>query len=114
PKLAQSRSKSDFFKHLGWSEKNEGHKRLYNLMKDEASEARKALSADRSNLNAEARNDSKVRPPYSSSQMTETALYNEVMLIWRNASPETQQVYDYGRTHEQGNVDNWIIRWVLW
>lgn len=33
PKLAQSRSKADFFKHLGWSEKNETHKRLYNLMK---------------------------------------------------------------------------------
>ena len=33
PKLAQSRSKADFFKHLGWSEKSEVHKRLYNLMK---------------------------------------------------------------------------------
>ncbi|KAF2099518.1 hypothetical protein NA57DRAFT_75018 [Rhizodiscina lignyota] len=114
PTLAQNRSKSDFFKHLGWSEDNPGHKRLYNLMKDEASEARKRLSGDRSNLNAEARDDSKVQPPYSSSHMTEMSLYNQVMTIWHSASPETKRVYDYGRAHAQGNVDNWIIRWVLW
>lgn len=32
-RLAQSRSKKDFFRHLGWDDGNEGHKRLYSLMK---------------------------------------------------------------------------------
>lgn len=83
-------------------------------MKDEAANARGSLSSDRSNLTSEARADARVQPPFSSSQMTETALHNEVLAIWRNAGPETRSIYDRGAYMDGQNVDNWIIRWVLW
>jgi hypothetical protein len=31
-KLSASKSKADFFKHLGWDEENEEHKQLYREM----------------------------------------------------------------------------------
>lgn len=60
------------------------------------------------------RNDSAIQPPYSNSQISETALYHEIMRIYENARPETKVYYNLGHDTEGVAPENWVIRWMLW
>ena len=60
------------------------------------------------------RNDPAVEPPYSSSQISETAFHREILAIYRSSRPETRWLYDLGRDTERVEEENWVIRWMLW
>jgi len=62
------------------------------------------------------RYDPNTRLPYSNAQIGEHAISEQVKSIYRDARPETRELYNLGlvgsATKEEG--DNWIIRWMLW
>lgn len=60
------------------------------------------------------RNDPNVEPPYSSSQISETAFNREILNIYHGARPETKWIYDMGRDTDRVEEENWVIRWMLW
>lgn len=60
------------------------------------------------------RNDPTIEPPYSSSQICETAFHREILNIYRSARAETKWVYDMGRDTDRVEEENWVIRWMLW
>ncbi|EON69050.1 hypothetical protein W97_08363 [Coniosporium apollinis CBS 100218] len=111
PKLAPSKSKKEFLRHLGLSEDNEAVRRVYNMMKDEAVAGLQRISQTPHNLTVAG---SVPQPPYSSNQITETAMHQEVLRIYSLASPMTRPIYDLGRFRDGPNEDNWVIRWCLW
>lgn len=115
PKLSQSKPKSEFFRHLGWSENDERHKRLYAAImvyrynislicphhtdhnsQEEAAAGRARTCQSRDNLTPQTRHDQRVSAPYSSAMITETARHREVQSIYVNSSIETRAVYDRG------------------
>ncbi|KAK3045169.1 hypothetical protein LTS18_014411 [Coniosporium uncinatum] len=83
-------------------------------MKDEAALGRERTSQNPDNLTPACRQDPNNAPPYSSSQISETAKYREVVNIYNLASPETKPFYDAGVYQDGTNWDNWVIRWLLW
>ncbi|KAF2137573.1 uncharacterized protein K452DRAFT_291386 [Aplosporella prunicola CBS 121167] len=83
-------------------------------MKEEAAEGRRRTSQDPANLVPQCRCDPKVQPPYSSNQITETAMHREVLAVYHGASPYTKPYYDMGHYMDGRNEDNWIIRWLMW
>ncbi|KAF2089328.1 hypothetical protein K490DRAFT_63465 [Saccharata proteae CBS 121410] len=113
-RLAPSRTKADFFERLGLSAENPNHKQLYAMMKAEAAEGRRRTSQDSSNLVPQCQNDRNVHPPYSSNQITETAMHREVLNVYYSASQYTKPYYDLAHYVDGRNEDNWIIRWLLW
>jgi len=58
------------------------------------------------------RNDPTIAPPFSNSQISETAIHREILNIYRTARPETKAVYDLGRDTERVEEENWVIRWL--
>lgn len=66
------------------------------------------------NLVPQFRDDPNVRPPYASNQISETAMFREVHTIYERAGPWTKAMYNRGWFSDGPNMDNWIIRWVLW
>lgn len=76
---------------------------------------------DRDVLLSHLRNDNKIQPPYSSSQINESAMRAAISRIYAQASPQTKAQYE--RAHNNNTIDletglpvwdNWIIRWMLW
>jgi len=60
--------------------------------------------------------DHDTKPPYSNIQISERAILEEVVRIYRDASRETRELYELGWV-ENGfgkERENWIIRWMLW
>jgi hypothetical protein len=55
-----------------------------------------------------------VEPPYSSSQISETAIHREILRIYQTSRRETRPVYDLGRDTAGIEEENWVIRWMLW
>jgi hypothetical protein len=131
--LAQSESKAKFMLRLGLNERNPDHKHLYHMMKvsiplrvifshyrsnsltnlqEEASAGRYRILLSPNNL----RNDSvqNAQPPYSNSQVNETAVHREILNIYQRARPETKYFYDKGRDTQGPEEENWVIRWLLW
>jgi len=114
PKLSQSKSKAEFFERLGWSENEETHKQLYQMMMEEAAAGRARTCQNRENLTPQSQQDPRVVDgPYSSSMITETARHREIQNVYATASPETRIWYDRAIMND-GGWDNWIIRWCLW
>jgi len=112
--LAPSESKVRFFQRLGLDEHDEAHRRIYNMMKDEAVEGRKRITASKDVLIPSLRGDASVEPPYSNAQISESAIHREVLRIYSTARPETRAIYELGRMTEGIVEENWIIRWMLW
>ena len=54
------------------------------------------------------------QPPYSNSQVSETAVHREILNIYQRARPETKFFYDKGRDTQGLEEENWVIRWLLW
>lgn len=69
---------------------------------------------DRNALLPSLRNDASVQPPYSVSQITETAMHRELLSIYENAGPETRPYYDLAHDTDPVAQENWVCRWVLW
>ncbi|KAK4553090.1 hypothetical protein LTR86_009817 [Recurvomyces mirabilis] len=113
PALAQSESKARFFERLGLDEDNELHRRIYAMMKEEAVDARRRLTANRAAL-VPALVNTGVEPPYSHAQVSETALHREILNVYRSARRETRAVYDLGHDMDRIEQENWVIRWMLW
>lgn len=59
-------------------------------------EARRRVTMNTASLAPHLRNDSSIEPPYSSSQISETAFHREILNIYRSARPETKRLYDLG------------------
>jgi len=53
-------------------------------------------------------------PPFSNSQVSETATHREILNIYQHARPETKYFYDMGRDTQGLEEENWVIRWLLW
>lgn len=83
-------------------------------MQEEAAEGRRRTSQDASNLVPQCRADPTVQPPYSSNQITETAMHREVLNVYHAAGARTRPYYQMGHYMDGRNEDNWIIRWLLW
>ncbi|KXS97914.1 hypothetical protein AC578_4373 [Pseudocercospora eumusae] len=114
PALAQSESKARFFERLGLDERNEFHRRVYAMMKEEAVEGRRRMTESQDVLVPSLRGNSSVEPPYSNAQISETVTHREILRIYRLARPETKVVYDLGRDTDRVEEENWVIRWMLW
>jgi hypothetical protein len=54
------------------------------------------------------------QPPFSNSQVSETATHREILNIYQHARPETIYYYDMGRDTQGLEEENWVIRWLLW
>ncbi|KAK3045215.1 hypothetical protein LTR09_013078 [Extremus antarcticus] len=72
------------------------------------------MSATAESLAPQFRDDPTVEPPYSSSQISETAIHREILRIYAMARRETKPVYDLGRDTAGIEEENWVIRWMLW
>lgn len=72
------------------------------------------MSDDPSSLIPQLANDPTVKPPYSNTQISETAMHRETLNIYRIARPETREFYDRGHYVEGETEENWIIKWLLW
>ncbi|EMF13326.1 uncharacterized protein SEPMUDRAFT_148667 [Sphaerulina musiva SO2202] len=114
PALAQSESKARFFERLGLDERNEFHRRVYAMMKEEAVEGRRRMTESQDVLVPSLRGKENVEPPYSNAQISETVTHREILRIYRMARPETKVVYDLGRDTDRVEEENWVIRWMLW
>jgi len=99
---------------MGWFDNEEEHKRLYQLMMEEAAAGRARTVQNRENLTPQSRSDPRIgeRPP-ASNEITETARHREIINVYQTASPDTRVWYDRAVTND-GAWDNWIIRWCLW
>lgn len=84
------------------------------MIQEEAVEGRRRVTTMTESLAPHFRNDPSIEPPYSSSQISETAFHRETMNIYRLARPETKWIYDMGRDTDRVEEENWIIRWMLW
>jgi hypothetical protein len=72
------------------------------------------MTATPDSLQPHLRDDPNVEPPYSSSQISETAIHREILRIYEYARRETKMVYDLGRDTAGIEEENWVIRWMLW
>ena len=131
--LAQSESKAKFMLRLGLNERNPDHKHLYHMMKvstpsrvilshcqsnsltnfqEEASAGRIRIISSQNFL----RNNGvqNAQPPFSNSQVSETAVHREILNIYQRARPETKYFYDKGQDTQGLEEENWVIRWLLW
>ena len=104
-------TRSEFFLHLGLSERNHRHRILYRRMKQEAKAGMERLFGTRKCLQPELVDDESVQAPYNLKQITEWAFQREVDRVYEDASPRTRGIYDIIRT---GDGSNWVIRWMLW
>ncbi|KAK4623923.1 hypothetical protein CLAFUW4_06404 [Fulvia fulva] len=104
-------TRSDFFLHLGLSERNNRHRIIYRRMKQEAKNGMERLFDTRKSLQPEMVDDDSVQAPYNLKQITEWAFQRQVEHIYDNASINTRGIYDIIRT---GDGSNWVIRWMLW
>ncbi|KAI4736630.1 hypothetical protein E4T50_12864 [Aureobasidium sp. EXF-12298] len=113
--LARSDSKTKFFQRLGLSSQKSSDNQLYDLMKNEAILGRERILSSPNSLLPQLRGDpnASVLPPYSNIQICESAVHNEILRIYREASPETKFIYEKGHDTESFNEENWIIRWML-
>ncbi|PPJ51153.1 hypothetical protein CBER1_08548 [Cercospora berteroae] len=107
PALAQSESKARFFERLGLDERNEFHRRVYAMMKEEAVEGRRRMTESQDVLVPSLRGNTNVEPPYSNAQISETVTHREILRIYRLARPETRVVYDLGRDTDRVEEENW-------
>ncbi|KAI4723639.1 hypothetical protein E4T48_00229 [Aureobasidium sp. EXF-10727] len=107
--LARSDSKAKLFQRLGLSLQNSAD----NLLRDEAILGRERILSSPNSLLPQLRGDPSVQPPYSNVQICESAVHNEILRIYREASAETKSVYEKGHDTESFNEENWIIRWML-
>jgi hypothetical protein len=41
-------------------------------------------------------------------------VHNEILKIYREATPETKCIYEKGHDTESFHEENWIIRWMLY
>ncbi|KAK5163031.1 uncharacterized protein LTR77_010965 [Saxophila tyrrhenica] len=112
--LAKSESKVRFFERLSLDERYEQHRLVYATMKREAVRGRERLAAKTESLAPQFQDDPTVEPPYSSSQISETAIHRQILSIYAEARPETKVIYDLGRDTAGTEEDNWVIRWMLW
>ncbi|KAF2224921.1 hypothetical protein BDZ85DRAFT_187116, partial [Elsinoe ampelina] len=114
PILAQSENKSKFLERLGISDQTEEGKRIYAMMKEEAIAGRARMSASANSLLPHLLHDPTVKPPYSNTQISESAMHQETIYIYRTARPETRVFYERGHYMEGDAEENWIIKWLLW
>ncbi|EMF13259.1 uncharacterized protein SEPMUDRAFT_148616 [Sphaerulina musiva SO2202] len=114
PALPRSDSKARLLHHLGLDMRDMMHRRLYNLMKLEASEGRKRIIAI---LDARAQRGSSQegnQTSYSTSQIEEALMDAEAQRIYATAQPATRSLYDLAIDPALPDRPNWIIRWMLW
>lgn len=104
-------TRSDFFLHLGLSERNHRHRILYRRMKQEAKAGMERLFDTRKCLQPELVDDESVQAPYNLKQITEWAFQREIEKVYECASSRTRGIYDIIHT---GEGNNWVIRWMLW
>jgi hypothetical protein len=88
---------------------NMAHRRVYNLMKLEASEGRRRIIAT---MNARKHHTNQTS--YTTAQIDEVTMDAEVLRIYRDAQPQTRALYDLAQDTVNPDRPNWIIRWMLW
>jgi len=83
-------------------------------LQEEAVAGRARITEDSNSLLPALKNDPNIRPPYSVTQISDSAMHRETLYIYRHARPETRAQYDRGHYIEGGKEENWIIKWSLW
>ncbi|KAJ9618672.1 hypothetical protein H2203_008876 [Taxawa tesnikishii (nom. ined.)] len=114
PCLAQSESKQKFLERLNLSADVPEHANLYRLMKEDAGRGCTRINEDRNSLLPELRGNPAIKPPFTNSQVTATAMHRETLRIYREAGAKTKPYYDLGHDRSGLNEENWIIKWLLW
>ena len=72
------------------------------------------MRSNRDAVNPQLRNNRAVEPPYTFAQISDIAINREVLRIYDNACKETRMVYDLGHDTKGVEIENWVIRWMLW
>lgn len=72
------------------------------------------MTANREALSATLKDNPRVEPPYTFSQLDEAAVNKEIVYIFNHARPETKIMYGLGHDRDGYHEENWIIRWLLW
>ncbi|EMD93569.1 hypothetical protein COCC4DRAFT_132538 [Bipolaris maydis ATCC 48331] len=108
PPLPQSADKSAICARLGLSD------RIHKLLLKEAEIARDALSCNPYNLTDQSKTDPSVCEPYLWDEISETAKHSCVLMVVRDACPETRPYYYMGCYRTAVNEENWVARWYLW
>ena len=80
----------------------------------EAEVARDALSSNPYNLTDQSKTDPSVCEPYRWDEISETAKHTYVLMVVRDACPETRPYYYMGCYRTAVNEENWVARWYLW
>lgn len=83
-------------------------------LKQEACRGYERLCNDGNSILPHLRKDSSVRPPYTVTQITESALRRETQRIHRLANEDTSQIYDIGVAPVRADEGSWVVRWLLW
>ncbi|KZF19206.1 hypothetical protein L228DRAFT_48464 [Xylona heveae TC161] len=113
--LGKSLSVAVFLDKIQINKEDQQQKRTYKMMLNEAARAYDCFALDRNNLRPALRANPNMAPPFSHSEMSETAIDYGINMIWQNASAATWPYYSRGwYTDASGNRDNWIIRWTLY
>lgn len=126
PPLPQSADKSAICARLGLSDRihklllvriqiRPERKLLIHLSaQKEAEIARDALSSNPYNLTDQSKTDPSVCEPYRWDEISETAKHSCVLMVVRDACPETRPYYYMGCYRTAVNEENWVARWYLW
>ena len=77
-------------------------------------QAYKRLCANRNSLLPHLREDASIQPPFAADQITEHALRHESQRILSESTGHTRNIYELGIDRSVTNLDNWVVRWLLW
>ncbi|CAK1356647.1 unnamed protein product [Cercospora beticola] len=115
PALPRSDSKARLFNYIGLDMENNMHRKIYRLMKLEASEGRQniisVLDGCRSATALVLRDRAST---YRTSQVDTEAMAAECRRIYLRASSTTKPIYDLAEDPCTPGLPNWIIQWMLW
>lgn len=87
---------------------------VINLSQEEAIAGRARMSNSTACLLPELVNDPSVKPPYSNTQIRESAMHAQTLHIYETARPQTRMYYELGHYRDGDSEENWVIKWLLW
>ncbi|KAF1817991.1 uncharacterized protein K489DRAFT_435507 [Dissoconium aciculare CBS 342.82] len=117
--LPKSESKKNFLDRIGLKENQMKDRRLYDIMKREASDGRsRIIAAMKAEGPASTLGPASYGPDgeefFPSSYVGDQILSDESLRVYNRACPDTRKIYDLAFDPDRPRDPNWIIRWFLW